>query len=79
MKNSKALLGITSCILGIAGVASSRIHKLPIATVYYKKNGNWFSVAAKCNSVPLGNQCTINGNKVYTDVACTVPAYYHAN
>lgn len=85
MKHSKIFLGLTSLFLAIAGVAATKIHHAPATTVYYLNNSNVCTTLKspvslrKCTHVILGNQCTVNGVGVYTDVTCINPAYYHSN
>ncbi|MHA4811790.1 hypothetical protein ACX0G9_27080 [Flavitalea flava] len=77
MKRSRIILGVTTAILAIAGVAASNANRIPKLSVFtYTK----ISAGAPLCTIVLNTSCTLNGTQgacVYRKGTLQFPVYTH--
>ena len=81
MKHSRILLGITTVMLAIAGVAAANTHRAPLTKNYYvTASGACAPIFTHCLKAVTTTPCLLpDGTQIYTKSNCTSPAYFDQN
>ena len=74
MKRSKVFLGITSCLLAIAGVAAAKAHHFTQTRGAYTSSNECISVGNRANATN-----TVKSNKVHTSSVSGAKTIYSFN